>query len=268
MFVPKICLPAALAALSLLGAEGDAIAPGGKTIVLFNGRDLTNFYTYLETSKYEDPKQVFTVRNGVLRISGEEWGGITTRQAYRDYHLVAEWKWGGKVFEPRAQRARDSGILLHGVGQDGAAAKKWLESIECQIIEGGCGDIILVGGAGKPSLTVETRLGPDKQLYWQKGGQPETRDRGRFNWFGRDVGWKDVLGFRGAKELEKPTGQWNRSEVICDGDSITTIVNGVVAVEGTRASPTQGKIQIQSEGAEILFRKIELRPLKRRAGAR
>ena len=50
-------------------------------------------------------------------------------------------------------------------------------------------------------------------------------------------------------------------EVICDGDTITNIVNGYVVNVGTKSSQTEGKIQFQSEGAEIFFRKIEVRPL-------
>ena len=40
-------------------------------------------------------------------------------------------------------------------------------------------------------------------------------------------------------------------------------VNGEVVNEGTSASVTKGKILLQSEGAEIFFRKVELRPLKK-----
>ena len=50
-------------------------------------------------------------------------------------------------------------------------------------------------------------------------------------------------------------------EVVCDGDAITTILNGYVVNIGTKSSLTRGKILFQSEGAEILFRKIEVRPL-------
>ena len=52
-------------------------------------------------------------------------------------------------------------------------------------------------------------------------------------------------------------------EVICDGDSITNILNGYVVNHGTGSSHTEGKILFQSEGAEIHFRKIEVRPLKK-----
>jgi hypothetical protein len=70
-----------------------------------------------------------------------------------------------------------------------------------------------------------------------------------------------VIGFRGTRDVEKPAGAWNRMEVICDGDSITNIVNGHVVNVGTRSSLTRGKIILQSEGAEIFFRKFEIRPI-------
>lgn len=233
----------------------------GPPVLQFNGRDLTGFYTYLHDSKYEDPKKVFTVKDGLLRISGEEWGGVVTKAEYENYQLVVEWKWGEQTWAPRKSAARDSGILLHCVGEDGAAGGQWLESQECQIIEGGCGDLLMVGGKGKPSLTCEVRTGPDKQPYYVKGGMSITRNSGRYNWWGRDPGWKDQLGFRGKNDVEKPAGEWNRMEVICDGDTITNIVNGYLVNVGTKSSLTRGKILIQSEGAEIIVRKIEVRPL-------
>lgn len=77
----------------VLGQDMSAKSPD-EIAGLFNGRNLGGFYTYLEHSKYEDPKRVFTIQGGLLRISGEEWGGVVTKDSYRDYHLVVEWKWG------------------------------------------------------------------------------------------------------------------------------------------------------------------------------
>ena len=118
-------------------------------------------------------------------------------------------------------------------------------------------------GCDKPSLTCEVRFGADGQPYFEKGAKATTRDSGRFNWWGRDPEWKDVLGFRGGRDVEKPPCEWNRIEVICDGDTITNVVNGYVVNIGTRSSLTRGKLIFQSEGAEILFRKIEIRPIVR-----
>jgi hypothetical protein len=233
-------------------------------ILRFNGKDLSGFYTYLRDHKYEDPNHVFTVQDGMIRITGEEFGALTTGGNFGNYHLIAEWKWGEKTWAPRLERSRDSGILLHCVGPDGAAGKNWMESIECQIIEGGCGDILAVGGRNKPRLTSNVRKGEGKTLIYDKGGTPTTINSGRIDWWGRDPSWKDVLGFRGKNDVESPRGEWNRMEVICNGDTITNIVNGYVVNVATGTSLTEGKIQFQSEGAEIFFRKIEIRPLKLR----
>ncbi len=235
----------------------------GEPIFRFNGRDLTGFYPYLRDRGRDDPNKVFSVRDGIIVVSGQEFGGLTTQDEFQDYHLVVEWRWGERTWAPRKDKARDSGILVHCVGADGAHDGSWMESQECQVIEGGTGDFIMVSGKGKPSLTCETRVGPDRQPYFEKGGKAVTRNSGRFNWWGRDPSWKDELGFRGRRDIEKPAGEWNRMEVICDGDSITTILNGYVVNIGTKSSLTRGKILFQSEGAEILFRKIEVRPLIR-----
>jgi hypothetical protein len=235
-----------------------------KRIVLFNGRNLDGWYTWLKDDHYKDPGGVYSVKDGAIRISGAEWGGLTTHKSYKDYRLLVEWRWGGPAHEPRATKARDSGIMLHARGKDGAHNGVWLESIEAQIIEGGTGDFILVGGATKPSMTVDTRTGPDKQHYWQKGGTPVTKDSGRFNWYARDVNWKDEIDYRGPEDVEKPVGEWNRYEVICDGATIQLILNGVLVNEGYNASFTSGKIQFESEGAEIWIRKVELLPLEKK----
>lgn len=260
-------------ALAPIFGAGDDDIPGfarerpavrsGEPVLRFNGKDLTGFYTFTKDHHYEDPLHVFTIKDGELHISGEEFGGVVTCGNFRDYHLIVEFKWGEKTVKPREGKARDSGILLHCVGPDGAAGSGWMESIECQIIEGGCGDLLMVGGREKPSLTCEVRKGDDGQLYYEKGAPAVTRDGGRFNWWGRDPKWKDVAGFRGSRDVEKPHGEWNRMEVICAGDTITNIVNGYVVNVGTRSSLTEGKILVQSEGAEIIVRTIEVRPLQK-----
>ena len=266
-----LALSLAFSAAFLIAADSPEAVPSfalalpriktGEPVLSFNGKDLTGFYPYTRDHKYEDPSKVFTVKDGVLVISGKEFGGVSTGGNFSNYHLVTEWKWGERTWPPRKTASRDSGILLHCVGLDGAAGGQWMESIECQIIEGGSGDLLMVAGLSKPSLTCEVRFGPDKQPYFEKGGKSITRDSGRYNWWGRDPAWKDVLGFRGHRDVEMPAGGWNRMEVICDGDTITNIVNGHVVNIGTRSTLTQGKIQFQSEGAEIHFRKIEIRPL-------
>jgi hypothetical protein len=245
------------------------------TLHLFNGKDLTNFYTYLGAppgskkpyGKNNDPEKVFTVHDGMIHVSGKVFGGLITQKEYENYHLVAEYKWGEKTWPPRETKARDSGILLHCVGEDGAAGGVWMESIECQMIEGGTGDFILIGAKSRPSLTVEAEK-RGKEHWYKPGASLITLQSGRFNWYGRDAHWQDVKGFRGQQDVENPVGEWNRLECICDADTITNILNGKVVNAGKGSHPAKGKLLFQSEGAEVFFRKIDLRPLSKGAAAR
>ncbi len=255
----KLSLFTLLFTTALLAQE--AIVPQ-KKIALFNGQNLDGWYTWLRETGYKDPKEVFTVRDKQIRISGEDWGGIATKDSYRDYHLIVEWRWGGKTLPPRVKAARDSGILIHAVGEDGQYNNTWLESIESQIIEGGVGDIILVGGKNKPSLTVNT-VQDGREVYWKQDGKPVTKDSGRFNWYGRSRMWKDIIDFHGVEDVEAPMGKWNRQEIYAFGDKITYVVNGKVVIHGYNSSHRAGKIQLQSEGAEIYFRRVEMRPIKK-----
>lgn len=243
----------------------EPIAPQEK-IALFNGQDLTHWYTWLKDTKYEDPRKVFTVHDGMIHISGDGLGCITTKEAYRDYHLIVEFKFGERTWAPRENKTKDSGVLIHSFGEDGAYGGIWARSIEAQVIEGGCGDFIVVAGSTPDpkqplSITAEVRQDRDKENVWHKGGEKKVFTKGRVNWFGRDEDWKDVKGFRGKNDVESPDGEWTRMDVICDGDKVTNIVNGVVVNQAFDVTPSAGKIQIQTELAECYFRRVELWPI-------
>lgn len=237
-----------------------------KSVTLFNGENLDNWYTFVQNrGRNIDPKKVFTVQDGMIRISGEEWGCITTNDEFENYRLIVEFKWGEKTFEPRVKNARDSGILLHSVGEDGGSEGIWMYSIECQLIEGGTGDFIVVGD-GSENFSITSPVAEEKQgssPVFQAGGEETTVNRGRVNWYGRDPEWKDVIDFRGTQDVENPVGDWNRVECLVEGDEISIFLNGKLVNQASNVRPSRGKIQIQSEGAEIFFRKVELERLPR-----
>ena len=226
-------------ALSLAGADLPATE---KPIKLFNGKNLKGFDTFLkEKGLNNDPDKVFQVHDGMVHVSGAEYGYFITQQEYDNYYLRAEFKWGKPTHPPRKDKARDSGILYHVVGPN----QVWPKSIEFQMIEGGTGDIILVGDA------VLTGKGP-------------ARGRNRFDRYHKGP-WKDEVGYRDPQlEVENPHGEWNILELIADGDTVKYLLNGRVVNEGTGANPARGKILFQSEGAEVFFRNLELRPLKKK----
>ena len=103
----------------------------------------------------------------------------------------------------------------------------WPKSFECQVQEGDVGDIWLID-----STTV---------VIDGKRTEP--------NNYTRAIKKKDG---------EKPNGEWNLVEVIVKKGRITYIVNGIVVNEAESPSLNEGKILIQSEGAEIYYRKIEI----------
>ena len=258
------------------GASAQTAIRPDKVIHLFDGKTLDNFYTWVVDSHREDPLRVFTVVDQVdgapaIRVSGEKWGGLTTRESYRDYHLIVEFRWGLLTWAQRKNAARDSGVLVHGQGADGSTGRDfngpWMRSIEAQIIEGGVGDLILVAGfeADGTRLTprITARAGKDRdgEPVFDPAGEARVFESGRINWYGRDPDWADKLGFRGKADVESPWGEWTRLEVIAEGDRLTYLVNGKVVNEGVQASLTEGKILFQCEGAEIFFRRIELQPV-------
>jgi hypothetical protein len=235
---------------SLCTATGFGQAKGiprhGPAIVLFNGKDLAGFDTFLPSAGLNsDPNHVFIVENGVVHISGTEMGYFITRQEYKNYYLRAEFKWGQGTFAPRAGQARDSGILYNIQGPN----KVWPRSVEFQINEGCTGDFWMTDGAaltGKDGVRV---TGPE--------GKASKIDR--FN----KGPWKNEVGYRDpVNEVEKPHGEWNVVELVNRDGHVWQYVNGKLANEGTDAFPASGKILFQSEGAEVFFRNIRLSPLK------
>jgi hypothetical protein len=258
-----------------------AISPQNQPVVLFNGKDLTSFYTWVRDTRHDDPRRIFNVASDegqpVIHITGDGYGGLITRNEYTNYHLVAEYRWGDRTWGDRATSARDSGILVHGIGPDGgstvqrvAGVSPWLTSVEFQIIEGGVGDLLVLAGndANEQPLDIGATVDVvDRggRVWWQKGGEPRRITRGfnRVNWLNKDPNLKSGLGTRGANDVDTPGKGWTRLECIADGDRLTFIVNGVVVMEASNVTPTAGKLQFQTEQAEIYFRKIELHPLKK-----
>ena len=245
-----------------------------KVITLLPDQDLSQWYTWLKDTGHEDPRQVFTVQaDGVLRISGDGYGALTTKQQYANYKLVMEYRWGDKTWAPREQRAKDAGVLVHAHGIDGGYGWKdgkpgaWMPSFEFQIIEGGVGDLLVLPGVGKdgkqltPSATVNIVRDRDGEAVWSPEGKPEIFHKGRVNWWGRDPDWKDELGFRGKDDVESPGQAWTKIECICRDGELTYRVNGKAVNHVILAEPHQGKILLQTECAEWFIRKLELHPL-------
>jgi hypothetical protein len=263
---------------ALVPAQAPSAVKPSAAIKLFDGTSLANFDTWLVDHHEADPERVFTVVDQIdgapaIRISGQVWGGLLTKASYRDYRLTVEYRWGGATWGERKNRTRDSGVLLHAQGRPGNTRKDfngpWLRSLEFQIIEGGVGDFISVSGFSdtgeqiRPSMTIRSRKDRDGENVFDPEGEPRVFSSGRVNWWGRSEDWQDRLGFRGPKDVESPGLEWTRLEAVVEGGNLQYFVNGKLVNAGTDASLTEGKIMLQSEGAEIYFRRIDLEPLSK-----
>jgi hypothetical protein len=260
---------AALAAFILVAAPLRAAEPVGQKIDLLETmrRGEVEYHISPKADFHDAPEEIFRLANGELQISGRGYGYMATKRSFGDYHLVLEFKWGARTWGKRAERARDNGVLVHGYGPHGAFANTWMASIEAQIIEGGIGDILVLspklpdGSVLTTSVTAEIALDRDKEKIWRRGAPRQTVTTGRINWEKRDPDWADKLNFRGKEDPDAPVGEWNRLEVIAKAAGLQYVVNGRVVNEAVAVSPSEGRICIQTEGAEMIVRRYELWPL-------
>lgn len=213
-----------------------------------------------------DPKKVFSVieENGedVLKITGEIYGGLTTKNVYGNYHFTTQFKWGEKKWEPRLKSKRDSGILYHAQGVHGAFWNVWMASLEYQVQEGDCGDFIALGNVyGDTPVKEKTRKNGKKYFVYHPKGKVTPLKWG-----------KNFKAGQSSKSSlhENPNGEWNTLEIYCLGTESIHLVNGYVVnrvknakydIAGKTIAIDKGKIQIQSEAAEVYYKNIKITPI-------
>jgi hypothetical protein len=105
-----------------------------KTVLLFNGKDLSNWEFKLKDPEVK-PSEVFGVKDGVIQIKGDPFGYMRTKDVYSDYLLHVEWRWPGE--------ATNSGVFVHAQLPDTIFPK----CIECQLQAGNAGDFICANGS-------------------------------------------------------------------------------------------------------------------------
>ncbi len=239
---------------------------------LFRDQGLDGFYTWLVDTRYEDPRSVFTLQDGVLRISGEGLGYLATCRSYHNYDLRVSYKWGTKnwAWGDRIGKARDSGVFLHGTGPDGNSVDgkgAFMAAIECNVFQGAVGDFLLIRGKDEmdrplePRVTVNVAEAKDVDGWYTylPGGQPVTVEHwGRINWIRKSEAWEDRVDFWAEQDVERP-GAWNDLECRCRGDGIEVFLNGEKVNEALDVFPNGGKILLQCEGSEIFYRDLRIR---------
>jgi Domain of Unknown Function (DUF1080) len=248
---------------------------------LWNGKDLTGWDMFLTnpdaswevpglkrdaTGKYlepiglnRDPLHDFTVEQvdgrPAIHVSGQGFGTITTKESFANFHLRLQVKWGERKWGSKINAPRDAGLLYFCHGELGFEHKTWPRSIEFQIQEHDMGDLYALATQETVNARKEGRL----WLYDPKG-QPILFEQ------------KAPIGNRCVKlgDPEKPKGEWNTLDLICIGGDSIHIVNGVVVmrlhnaqrIDGAAPMPlTSGQISLQTEGAEVYYRDVEIIPI-------
>ena len=228
-------------------AEGEKIAPIGYD------KNLYDLFTVSEEAG--EP---------VLRVSGETYGCVISNQSYRNYHLRLQVKCGQKRWEPRLEKALDSGLLYHSVGDAGVDYwLSWMRSFEFQVMqsgttEGNSGDFWSIAGT-KADIKI-SQPDPEKRTYYY---DPEGE------WL--TVGSRGVTNFCGTEDHNSPEGEWTTLELMCYEGQSVHIVNGevVMALKNLRYTDkgedkplVEGRLQLQSEAGEVFYKGIEIRPLE------
>jgi len=243
--------------------------------LLFNGKDLNGWDTYLgpplddagkklndiPVGLNNDPKHVFTVVEDsgekVIRISGENWGGISTKKEYENFHLQLQFKWGSLTWGQKKGKKKDSGLLYFAVGAHGADYGAWMRSQEFQIQEGDCGDYWGVAGGME---TVPAIKKSDSEYVYDASGPLYTFSANS------KTGRHCIK----RSDAENPSGTWNTLDLYCHGDTSVHVINGKVMMvlyhsqqmdNGNILPLAKGKLQIQSEGAEVFYKEIKIKPI-------
>ena len=207
-----------------------ADAPGGE-IDMFNPPPECSKKVVWKTFHEEpqaDPAKIWKFTDGVMVCRGTPNGYLYTESDYTNFVLRLEWRW------PTDKKPGNGGVLLRMTGPN----KIWPKSLEAQINTGGAGDFWGLNG-------------------YQLTGPAERTQSVEHPQLGK------LTNVKKTQDLEKPAGEWNRYEIVADGDAVTLSINGQVVNRATGCDVTPGKICLTAEGDEIHFRKVRLTPIEK-----
>jgi hypothetical protein len=195
----------------------------------------------------------------VLRISGEIYGCVLTKKEYENYHLKMKVKWGDMKYVPRLEKLKDSGILYHSQGECGVDYwRSWMLGQEFQVMEGHMGDYWSIANSAIdirafiPEGSMNAVASPKQPFLYMGTGSPYSGFCLRSADYESDPGeWTDL-------ELISFEGQ---SLHIVNGHVVMILTNSRYVADGSTVPLTKGKIQLQSEAAEVFYKDIMIRDI-------
>lgn len=127
-------------------AQVKSINKESKGVNLLKQKHLKNWVFYLK-DRSVDPSTVFSLKDGVVHISGNPFGYMRTKKTYSDYKLHVEWRWPAE--------ATNSGVWVHAQLPDTI----WITGVELQLKAGNAGDFACVGKIDMKERTDKTSKG-------------------------------------------------------------------------------------------------------------
>ncbi len=259
---------------------------------LFDGRDFEGWTTFMAAPPPEtdvpglkrddkgnylepigsnrDPLHVFTIETvdggPAIHVSGAGFGVMTTNETFANFRLRMQVKWGEKKwgYKRTTHAALDAGLLYYARGPAGIDHLTWPRCLEFQIQEKDFGDLFALGmteATGNAHIVPDTINGhPIKSYFYDPNGAPTV--------FVARAPIGNRL--RRIEDMEQPHGEWNTLDLVCLGDSSIHIVNGKVVNRlyharipdgSSMATLDSGQICLQTEGGEVYYRDIEVRPI-------
>lgn len=232
---------------------------------LFNKQDLENWDTYFGRSlgaafdslaQSTSIEKIYSVvemdGENVIRISGEAFASLATRESFENYHLRMVFKWGEQVYSNR-----NSGLLYHSFGDFGVAIDTWMPNMELQLMHLNLGDTYLMAHTCCETAAVKNE--EKNQFLYTPGAELVA--------FGEHANGRSI---KKREDMEKPLGEWNTVDLYCFGRTAVHVINGITVMvnentgifeNGVVQPLTAGKIQVQSEGGELFVKSLDVRTI-------
>ena len=227
MSIPPTALFAAILSISVLLPTLHAGEPFAFRD-LFNGKDLTGWVD-VNTSP-----ETWRVKDGLLVCSGLPIGVMRSDRQYENFILHIEWR--------HMEAGGNSGVFVWSEGTP-APGKELPKGMEVQMLE----------------LQYPT-LHPDKD------GNPKHPGYVSGELFGANGVEAVPDNPRGIRSMSKEfrckgKGEWNTYDVVCVDGTIKHSINGKFVNGIRKSSIKKGYLCLESEGAEIHFRSIQIMEL-------
>ena len=232
------------------GVSDAGVPDAGGWVALFNGTDLSGWHSWMGKPSSNpqaneqvigldnDPYGVFSVgaRDGepTIHVTGQVFGALISEQEFGDFELELQYHWGTRTWPPL--NFLDSGLMYVSVGPYGAVnaggpalvdpigTGGFLVSMEFQIAGSSTGTAPNLGPIS--FTTVSTAQGQERAGW--NDVRVEVRDGGATHWL--------------------------------NGVKTAVISDFVLTMPGQAPVPLRrGRLQLQSEGGEIDFRRVRIR---------